>query len=60
MKSNGEFRYSVVIRTLGNSGEKYRKMLEAIDRQKVSPMEIVVVIPHGYTLDYMLGNQRVV
>ena len=60
MKSNGELQYSVVIRTLGNSGEKYRKMLEAIERQTVSPMEIVVVIPHGYTLDHMLGKERIV
>lgn len=54
------FNYSVVIRTLGDTGEKYRKMLEAISHQTIAPTEIVVVIPHGYSLDYTLGNERVI
>lgn len=54
------FNYSIVIRTLGNTGEKYLRMLQAIDRQTVKPGEVVVVIPEGYTLDHTLGNERVV
>lgn len=54
------FNYSIVIRTLGNTGEKYRQMLQAIEHQTVKPREIVVVIPEGYTLDHQLGNERVV
>jgi len=52
--------YSVVIRTLGNTGDKYLQMLHAINNQTVKPREIVVVIPHGYELDHSLGNERVV
>lgn len=55
-----EFDYSIVIRTLGNTGEKYLQMLNAISNQTVKPKEIVVVIPHGYELDHSLGNERVV
>lgn len=55
-----ELNYSVVIRTLGNSGEKYLRMLRAIERQTVKPCEIVVVIPEGYTLDHQLGNERII
>lgn len=54
------FNYSVVIRTLGNTGEKYLQMLQAIDRQTVRPSEIVVVIPDGYSLDSSLGNERII
>ena len=54
------FSYSVVIRTLGNTGEKYRTMLDAIDRQTVKPLEVIVVIPEGYELDHALGYERVV
>lgn len=54
------FNYSIVIRTLGNTGEKYRQMLSAIEKQTIPPAEVIVVIPHGYNLDYTLGNERVV
>jgi GT2 family glycosyltransferase len=54
------FSYSIVIRTLGNTGEKYRRMLEAIGRQTVAPEEVLVVIPHGYELDHQLGTERIV
>ena len=54
------FNYSIVIRTLGNTGEKYLLMLRAIERQTVKPMEILVVIPEGYTLDHQLGNERII
>ncbi|MDY6371163.1 MAG: glycosyltransferase [Bacteroidales bacterium] len=54
------FSYSIVIRTLGNTGEKYRRMLDAISRQTVAPEEVLVVIPHGYELDHQLGTERIV
>ena len=54
------FNYSIVIRTLGNTGEKYLQMLRAIERQTVKPCEVVVVIPEGYTLDHQLGNERII
>lgn len=54
------FNYSIVIRTLGNTGEKYHRMLQAINNQTVKPREIIVVIPVGYELDYSLGNERIV
>lgn len=54
------FNYSIVIRTLGNTGEKYLQMLRAIEHQTVKPYEIVVVIPEGYTLDHSVGNERVI
>ena len=54
------FSYSIVIRTLGNTGEKYLQMLKAIERQTVKPEEIVVVIPEGYPLDHSLGNERII
>lgn len=54
------FNYSIVIRTLGNTGEKYLQMLQAIDRQTVKPCEVVVVIPEGYRLDYQMGNERII
>lgn len=55
-----KFSYSVVIRTLGNSGEKYRQLLQSIARQTVEPEEIIVVIPEGYELDSQLGNEKIV
>ena len=54
------FNYSIVIRTLGNTGDKYLQMLRAIEHQTVKPGEILVVIPGGYTLDHMLGNERII
>lgn len=54
------FDYSVVIRTLGNTGEKYRCMLDAIERQTVKPAEIIVVIPEGYSLDHRIGTEQII
>jgi len=54
------FSYSVVIRTLGNTGEKYRTMLHSISQQTIPPEEIIVAIPEGYPLDHTLGNERIV
>lgn len=52
--------YSVVIRTLGNTGEKYKALLDSIESQTVKPEEVIVVIPHGYALDHELGYERVI
>lgn len=52
--------YSVVIRTLGDTGEKYRQLLNSIQNQTIQPDEIIVVIPEGYELQDKLGNERVV
>lgn len=54
------FDYSIVIRTLGNTGEKYRCMLDAIEQQTVKPKEILVVIPEGYSLDHKIGTEKVI
>lgn len=40
--------YSVAIRTLGTAGEKYEKLLDAIQKQTIKPEKIVVVLPEGY------------
>ena len=52
--------YSVVIRTLGNSGEKYAALLDSIKAQTVQPEEVLVVIPEGFTLDHLLGNETII
>lgn len=57
---NMDISYSVVIRTLGNSGEKYCQLLESIANQTIKPKEIIVVIPNGYELDYHCGNERII
>lgn len=59
-KKNVQISYSVVIRTLGNSGEKYHRLLKSIESQVASPEEIIVVLPEGYSLDYKLGYERVI
>ena len=55
-----KFNYSIVIRTLGNTGIKYRTMLNAIERQTVKPQEVIVAIPDGYSLDHTLGYEKIV
>lgn len=52
--------YSVVIRTLGNTGDKYLTLLQSIAAQTTQPEEIIVVLPYGYSLDHQLGLERVV
>ena len=42
--------YSVVIRTLGNTGEKYNVLLQSIKSQTIQPEEIIVVIPEDIHL----------
>jgi len=54
------FSYSVVIRTLGNGGDKYRALMDSILSQTIEPEEIIVVIPEGYNLDYECGRERII
>lgn len=39
--------YSVVIRTTGNAGEKYEKLLDSIQKLIPKPKEVIVVLPIG-------------
>lgn len=50
--------YSVVLRTLGFGGEKYKALLDSIKAQTVQPKEFLVIIPHGYDLpEERLGTE---
>ena len=51
--------YSVVIRTLGTSGEKYEKLLDSIVNQTIKPEQILVVLPEGYDLSIVNGQERI-
>lgn len=53
--------YSVAIRTLGTSGEKFRKELESIHAQTVQPERVVVYIAEGYDRpDFTVGREEYV
>ena len=56
---SADFSYSVIIRTLGNSGEKYKALLDSIACQTVPPKEVIVAIPDGYELEYQNGNETI-
>lgn len=62
MERNSSFpTYSIAIRTLGTSGEKYRKLLDSIQGLTVQPAEILVVLPEGYQPPkYRLGCERII
>lgn len=55
-----DLSYSVVIRTLGDAGLKYKALLDSIAKQTIQPEEIIVAIPEGYELDYTLGSERII
>ena len=42
--------YSVIIRTTGKAGEKYRRLLDSIAALEPQPQEVIVVLPEGYAL----------
>ncbi len=51
--------YSVVIRTTGNAGEKYRALLDSIEKLDPQPQEVIVVLPENYALPAdQLGWER--
>lgn len=53
--------YSIVIRTLGLSGEKFVAELNSITKQTISPKNIIIYIPQGYTPHpYTIGAERYV
>ncbi len=43
-----EIDYTVVIRTLGTAGEKYKALLSSIANLVPQPKEVIVVLPEGY------------
>lgn len=45
-----QINYSIVIRTIGKAGKKYKKLLTSIENLIPRPIEIIVVIPEGYEL----------
>lgn len=54
-------RYSIAIRTLGTSGEKFVRELESIKRQTVQPEKVVIYIAEGYKRpDYTIGKEEYV
>ena len=53
--------YSIVIRTLGTAGEKFRKELESICAQTVQPERVMVYIAEGYHKpDFTVGKEEYV
>lgn len=51
--------YSVIIRTTGQAGEKYTKLLESIKKLKPQPREIIVVLPEKANLpENQLGYEK--
>ncbi len=41
-------KYSVIIRTIGKAGEKYRRLLDSIQKSNIQPQEIIIVLPEGF------------
>ena len=54
------FSYSVVIRTLGNAGDKYEALLQSISRQTILPEEVIVVVPEDCRLEQHAINERII
>ena len=53
--------YSICIRTLGTSGDKYIKLLDSIEKLTIHPKEVLIVIPHGYEVpSYSIGIEKIV
>ena len=53
--------YSIAIRTLGTSGEKFVRELESIKRQTVQPDKVVIYIAEGYERpQYTIGKEEYV
>ena len=54
-------KYSIAIRTLGTSGEKFVRELESIKRQTIQPEKVIVYIAEGYSRpDYTIGKEQYV
>lgn len=53
--------YSVAIRTLGTSGDAFRRELESLHKQTILPQKIVVYIADGYNRpDFQIGMEEYV
>lgn len=53
--------YSICIRTLGTSRDKYKRLLESIKKLSIQPKEVLVIIPYGYELPKdRIGNETFV
>ena len=53
-------KYSVAIRTLGTSGEKFVRELESIKRQTLQPEKVVIYIAEGYNRpEYTIGKEEI-
>ena len=53
--------YSIAIRTLGTSGEKFVRELESIKRQTFQPDKVVIYIAEGYKRpEYTIGKEEYV
>lgn len=53
--------YSIAIRTLGTSGEKFVRELESIKRQTVQPEKVIIYIAEGYARpEYTIGKEEYV
>lgn len=51
--------YSIAIRTLGTSGEKFVRELESIKRQTIQPEKVIIFIAEGYDRpEYTIGKEE--
>lgn len=52
-------KYSIAIRTLGTSGDKFLRELESIKNQTVQPDKVIVYIAQGYKRpDFSVGKEK--
>ena len=50
--------YSVIIRTTGKANEKYKSLLQSIDKLVPAPKEVIIVLPYGYCEpEYKIGYE---
>ena len=53
--------YSICIRTLGFSSDKYSRLLKSISQLNIKPREIIIVLPEGYAEpEEKIEGQRIV
>ena len=58
---NIEKRYSIAIRTLGKSGDLFKRELESIKRQTIQPERVIIYIAEGYDRpQYTIGKEEYV
>ncbi len=54
-------KYSIAIRTLGKSGEKYVRELVSITKQTIQPEKVIVYIADGYERpEFTIGKEEYV